>query len=82
MKAKDVMNLLNISRVTLHTYLKKGYIKASKLPGGQYNYDINSVYKLIKNNNDESKKRRLEEELKQTNQEIKEKEGIINNFVY
>ena len=48
MKAKDVMRLLNITRVTLWSYVKKGYIKVTKLPGGQYNYDSKSVFKYIK----------------------------------
>ena len=49
MKAKEVMNILGISRITLYTYVKKGYIQVTKLPGGQYNYDSQSVFKLVKN---------------------------------
>ncbi len=48
MKAKEVLQLLGISRITLSTYVKKGYIKVTKLPGGQYIYDPESVFKLIK----------------------------------
>ena len=48
MKAKEVMNILGISRITLYTYVKKGYIQVTKLPGGQYNYDSQSVFKLVK----------------------------------
>lgn len=47
MKAKDVLSLLDISRVTLCTYLKNGYIKGTKTRGGQYIYDDNSVYEFI-----------------------------------
>jgi hypothetical protein len=42
MKAKDVLTKLNITRPTLCSYVKKGYIKAYKLPNGQYDYDISS----------------------------------------
>ena len=48
MKAKEVLQLLDISRVTLCTYVRKGYIKVTKLPGGQYIYDSKSVFKLLK----------------------------------
>lgn len=47
MKAKEVLNLLNISRVTLHKYVKLGKIKVKKLNNGYYDYDINSVYSLL-----------------------------------
>ena len=50
MKAKEVMQLLNITRVTLMNYVKKGYIVATKLPSGQYIYDSDSVFKLVRNN--------------------------------
>ena len=49
MKAKDVLRILGISRVTLMTYLKKKYITANKLPNGFYDYDDKSVYDF-KNN--------------------------------
>ena len=48
MKAKEVLRLLNISRVTLTTYVKKGYIKVVQQPGGQYAYDPESVFKILK----------------------------------
>lgn len=47
MKAKQVMKLLGISRLTLHNYIKKGYIKYKTLPSGQYDYDEDSVYAFI-----------------------------------
>jgi predicted site-specific integrase-resolvase len=49
MKAKDVLRILGILRVTLMTYLKKKYITANKLPNGFYDYDDKSVYDF-KNN--------------------------------
>ena len=45
MKAKEVLELLDISRVTLWSYLKKGKIKATKMENN--NYDEESVYKLL-----------------------------------
>lgn len=58
MKAKEVMELLDISRRTLTRYITKGIIKGNKLPTGRYIYDDESVYKLAnkKNYNKDSKK--------------------------
>ena len=47
MKAKDVLKILNISRITLMKYLKLGYISAIKLPNGQYDYNDDAVYAFI-----------------------------------
>ena len=47
MKAKEVLKLLQISRVTLSQYVKNGKIKTIKLPNGYYNYDDDSVYRLL-----------------------------------
>lgn len=47
MKAKDVLKILNISRITLMKYLKLGYISAVKLPNGQYDYNDDTVYAFI-----------------------------------
>ena len=50
MKSKEVLKLLNVSRVTLSLYVKSGLIKATKLPNGYYNYHSDSVYKLLGKN--------------------------------
>jgi predicted site-specific integrase-resolvase len=50
MKAKEVLKLLNITRPTLCSYVKKQYIKVHELPSGIYEYDDESVFKL-KNKN-------------------------------
>jgi len=50
MKSKEILKLLKISRITLSTYVKKGYIKVTKLPNGYYNYDDNSVYDFLGKN--------------------------------
>jgi len=47
MKAKEVLNLLGISRSTLSKYVKQGKIKATKLFSGRYEYDDDSVYALL-----------------------------------
>lgn len=47
MKAKDVLKILNITRPTLCSYVKKGIIKATKVEGSYYQYDENSVLKLL-----------------------------------
>ena len=47
MKAKDVLKILNISRITLMKYLKLGYISAIKLPNGRYDYNDDTVYAFI-----------------------------------
>ncbi len=48
MKAKDVLTKLGITRPTLCSYVKKGYITAIKLPNGQYDYDISSFLNASK----------------------------------
>ena len=49
MKAKEVMELLDISRRTLTRYITSGVIKGNRLPTGRYIYDDESVYKLAGN---------------------------------
>ena len=51
MKAKEVMELLEISRRTLTIYITKGIIKGNRLPTGRYIYDDESVYKLANKKN-------------------------------
>ena len=47
MKANKVIKLLQITRPTLCSYVKKGIVKVKELPNGYYEYDDDSVYKLI-----------------------------------
>lgn len=49
MKAKEVMELLRISRPTLSKYVKDGDIQVNQLPNGRYDYDEKSVFKLFNN---------------------------------
>jgi len=49
MKANEVLNILHISRGTLCNYVKNGKIITKKTHNGRYEYDPDSVYKLIIN---------------------------------
>ena len=50
MKAKEVMQMLNISRPTLCRYVKQGLIKIDSIINGKYRYNRESVEKLLCNN--------------------------------
>ena len=47
MKAKEVLNLLQISRKTLHVYAKDGRIRYTVMPNRMYNYSEDDVYKIL-----------------------------------
>lgn len=47
MKAKKVLKLLQVTRPTLCSYVRKGYIKTFVMPSGRYEYDDNSVYEFM-----------------------------------
>ncbi len=47
MKAKEVLTLLGITRTTLSSYVKSKKISVITLHNGQYDYDKESVFKLI-----------------------------------
>ncbi|MCW6170813.1 MAG: IS607 family transposase [Thermoplasmatales archaeon] len=47
MKANEVLNLLRISRKTLHVYASTGKIKFTVMPNGHYDYNDEDVYKLL-----------------------------------
>lgn len=46
MKAKEVLKLLKISRVTLYKYVKSGKIRVTQMPNSLYLYNREDVYKL------------------------------------
>ena len=50
MRAKEVMEVLNISRTTLYRYVKQGLIKVDACINGQYRYNKESVYSLLTGN--------------------------------
>ncbi|MDE6657049.1 MAG: hypothetical protein K2J88_00495 [Oscillospiraceae bacterium] len=47
MKAKEVLNVLKITRQTLTKYVKNGLIKTEILLNGRYEYDEESVYAFL-----------------------------------
>ena len=47
MKAKEVLQLLKVTRQTLTKYVKEGRVKVTVKGNGQYDYDSDSVYKLL-----------------------------------
>jgi predicted site-specific integrase-resolvase len=46
MKARKVLDRLNITRRTLNNYVKTGKIRVEKLVNGFYEYDDEDVYRL------------------------------------
>ncbi|RTJ10193.1 IS607 family transposase [Campylobacter jejuni] len=46
MKAKEVLKLLKISRVTLYKYVKSGKIRVTQMPNSSYLYNREDVYRL------------------------------------
>ena len=47
MKAKEVLQLLKVTRQTLTKYVKEGRVKVTVKGNGQYEYDSDSVYKVL-----------------------------------
>lgn len=47
MKDSEVLQLLKITRPTLTKYVKEGKIKVIVKGNGQYDYDIDSVYRML-----------------------------------
>jgi predicted site-specific integrase-resolvase len=50
MKAKEVLQVLQISRPTLARYVKDGKLKVTLKGNGQYDYDVDSVYRMLNKN--------------------------------
>lgn len=55
MRAKEVLKLLKISRVTLCKYAQNGTIRAEKNVNGYYNYSDEDVYRLASKKGGERK---------------------------
>ncbi len=47
MKAKEVLQLLKVTRQSLGSYVKRGFIKSTLLKSGHYDYDRESVYQFL-----------------------------------
>lgn len=50
MKAGRVLELLQISRPTLHRYRDRGYLRCVKKPTGQYEYNADDVFRMMHSN--------------------------------
>ena len=79
MKAKEVLEILNITRPTLTSYVKKGLIKVTQSSqNGKYDYDEDSVYALQKNcvmSKDQSRK------IEELNDKINKLSNMLKNCV-
>jgi predicted site-specific integrase-resolvase len=47
MKAEEVLNLLQISRKTLHVYAHNGRIRYTVMPNKRYDYNEEDIYKIL-----------------------------------
>lgn len=47
LRSKDVLNILNVHRVTLNRYVREGKIRVTKLKNGRYEYNDDDVYSFI-----------------------------------
>lgn len=47
MKAKEVLQILRVTRPTLTKYVREGLVKVTVKGNGQYDYDTDSVYQLL-----------------------------------
>ena len=47
MKAKEVLQILRVSRPTLTKYVREGLVKVTLKGNGQYDYDADSVYRML-----------------------------------
>ncbi len=59
MKAREVMEILRISRSTLRNLRKEGILKARRLPNGHYDFDPESVYKYLLEKSGKSAERKI-----------------------
>ena len=46
-KAKEVLQILRVSRPTLTKYVREGLVKVTLKGNGQYDYDTDSVYQML-----------------------------------
>ena len=47
MKLSEVRSVLHVATPTIYRYLDRGYIKATRKPSGQWEYDRESVYQFL-----------------------------------
>jgi excisionase family DNA binding protein len=46
-RTKDAMKLFSVSRLTLNDWVKKGWIKEYRTPGGHRRFDADEIVKLL-----------------------------------
>ena len=78
MKAKEVLQKLNITRPTLTKYVKEGWVKVDSKVNGQYYYNEDSVNALL--NNKKEVKNNIELEQNKTNELLSCLDNIIKIF--
>ena len=64
MRAKEVLDILGITRPTLCKYVKQGLIKIDSCINGQYRYNRESVTELLNGKKEGETKMNLSEKLK------------------
>jgi len=80
LKSREVLKLLGVTRQTLVKYVELGYISASKLPNGRYDYDRDSVYKFLNKKNDKYICAYIKNEYYTTKPEIRTKIEHITTY--
>jgi len=78
MKAREVMEILRISRSTLRDLRKRRVLKADKLPNGHYDFDPESVYKYLLEKSGKSPERKTVIYARVSTQ--KQKQDLVNQI--
>jgi len=82
MKAKEVLELLKITRPTLTKYVKVGYVKVKTQPNGQYSYDEESVYKFMNKDIDRVNALYCRVSTQKQKQDLENQAETLQNFCY
>lgn len=82
MKAKEVLQILQVTRQTLTKYVKDGRIKVIVKGNGQYDYDVDDVYKLL--NGDVARKTYVYARVSTSKQkqELENQVGLLKTFCF
>lgn len=82
MTAKEVLQVLRISRITLSSYVQKGLIKVTLKGNKRYDYDSESVYKLL--NKDIERKTYIYARVSTSNQkaDLENQINLLKNFCF
>lgn len=82
MKAKEVLQILQVTRQTLTKYVKEGRIKVIVKVNGQYDYDVDDVYKLL--NGDVERKTYVYARVSNSNQkqDLENQVNLLKTFCF